>query len=245
MDTIILKKAIPNGLTLINLSSGCIATVMCFNGRLDVVYLLISISLLADYFDGFSARLLKTKSAVGKELDSLADLISFGMLPSCIIHRIVIDNTAPSTSIIAGCFSILPFIIVLFSALRLAKFNVDDRQTKDFIGLATPANTIMILGYYYLYKTPVFNQFFSSELAIVTICVLSSFLMVAPIPMFGFKMKTFKWNGNEFRYILIGISFILACVFGKQALFLVIMVYILLSVFKNLVAKKFTTCSEN
>jgi CDP-diacylglycerol--serine O-phosphatidyltransferase len=142
---------LPNALTLINLFSGCMAVVFVFNYHIDWVPYCISISLVADFLDGFAARWTKTSSDIGKQLDSLADVISFGLLPGAVVYFMILqimernsNASLPIAYLIA--YSAVAFLITLFAALRLAKFNVDERQSDGFIGLATPAATIFVWG---------------------------------------------------------------------------------------------------
>lgn len=232
------KMIIPCSLTLLNLFAGCISIVLCFNGLLEYVYLFMTLSLVADFLDGFSARWLGAYSAIGKDLDSLADLISFGLVPSCIIYKMITAERLLMQRhgiFTINYFSLLPFIIVLFSALRLAKFNNDgEKQQMGFIGLPTPANAILILGYYYLSLGTSRGFFFLNEYIVLAICLLSSFLMVAPIPMFSFKLKTLKWKDNVYPYVLVGISLLLVCTLQKQALFFIVIAYIFLSVWRKI-----------
>jgi len=141
-----IKEQIPNAITLLNLLTGCIAIVFGFEDQLVIASCLIGLAAVFDFFDGFAARLLKVSSPIGKELDSLADVVSFGIVPGVILYRLLSGNIDCPVINIAGK-NIVPFIaflIPLFSAIRLAKFNTDERQTDSFIGLPTPANAILI-----------------------------------------------------------------------------------------------------
>jgi CDP-diacylglycerol--serine O-phosphatidyltransferase len=149
---------LPNALTLINLFSGCMAVVFVFNYHIDWVPYCISISLAADFLDGFAARWTKTSSEIGKQLDSLADVISFGLLPGAVVYFMILqimersgNASLPIAYLIA--YSAVAFLITLFAALRLAKFNVDERQSDGFIGLATPAATIFVWGVWKFFCT--------------------------------------------------------------------------------------------
>lgn len=229
------KMVIPGLLTLTNLLSGCIAIVLCLNGHLDKVYIAVAIALVADYSDGFAARLLKTQSLIGKDLDSLADMVSFGVLPSCIVYEMFMLNNQPGKGLLyAGYLGFFSFILALFAALRLAKFNNDcERQSKEFIGLPTPGMTLLILGYYFLIGNSEPRTYLLSWPLALLICVLSSFLMVVPIPMFSFKLKSIKLKDNPYQYTLVAISLILVCALQKQSLFFIVICYIVTSIVKS------------
>ena len=197
-----MKKHIPNTITCCNLISGCIATWFAFQGDFNMALLMIIIGAVFDFFDGMVARLLKVSSPIGKELDSLADDITFGFAPSAIVFEYLKPET-----------ELLPFIVFVmaaFSALRLAKFNLDERQALGFIGLPTPANALfwgsLIAGAGEWMKSA---PFIGPNLSLVILIgvFISCYLLVAEIPMFALKFKHWGWKGNEIKYI-----FILSCV---------------------------------
>ena len=202
---------IPNIITLCNAFFGCLAVWCIFSGQIAWLPWLLGICLLADFADGLAARLLKQSSPIGKELDSLADVISFGFVPGAIYYLLLcksmgiaaLDFGKPETYL-----SSLGFIITAFSALRLAKFNTDTRQTENFIGLNTPANTIFTLG---LLLTVENNSLGLSGLLLnlpMLICLIGafSFLLVSEIPIFSFKFKNLGWKGNEIRFVFLIMS---------------------------------------
>ena len=197
-----MKKHIPNTITCCNLISGCIATWFAFQGDFNMALLMIIIGAVFDFFDGMVARLLNVSSPIGKELDSLADDITFGFAPSAIVFEYLKPET-----------ELLPFIVFVmaaFSALRLAKFNLDERQALGFIGLPTPANALfwgsLIAGAGEWMKSA---PFIGPNLSLVILIgvFISCYLLVAEIPMFALKFKHWGWKGNEIKYI-----FILSCV---------------------------------
>lgn len=221
-------KSIPNTITCLNLLSGCIAAVMAFQGRYDAALLFVLLSAVFDFFDGLAARALKAFSVIGKDIDSLADDISFGFVPGTIVYSLLgeMDYSGFMASM-EGWFPYLGFLIAAFSALRLAKFNNDTRQTCSFIGLAVPANALLwaslasgchdwILGNVH-------------PLLLLAGIILSCYLLVSEIPMFSLKFKSLRWKGNEVPFI-----FLLGCLpmllLGRSAFFLIIIWYILLSV---------------
>ena len=196
-----IKKHIPNTITCCNLISGCIATWFAFEGDFSMALLFIVIGAIFDFFDGMTARLLHVSSPIGKELDSLADDITFGFAPSAIVFSYLC-----SFHIHLPFIPFLAFIMAAFSALRLAKFNLDERQALGFIGLPTPANALfwgsLVLG---LQEYNI--SFEGMEWAVVIGTFISCYLLIAEIPMFALKFKTWGWKGNEIKYI-----FILSCI---------------------------------
>ncbi len=196
-----IKKHIPNTITCCNLISGCIATWFAFEGDFTMALLFIVIGAVFDFFDGMMARLLHVSSPIGKELDSLADDITFGFAPSAIVFSYLC-----TFHIHLPFIPFLAFIMAAFSALRLAKFNLDERQALGFIGLPTPANALfwgsLVLG---LQEYNI--SFEGMEWAMLAGTFISCYLLIAEIPMFALKFKTWGWKGNEIKYI-----FILSCI---------------------------------
>ena len=205
---------IPNIITLCNAFFGCLAVLSIFSGQTVWLPWFIAICLLADFADGLAARLLKQSSPIGKELDSLADVISFGFVPGAIYYLLLCKSLGMEELEFSNPKSYLPalgFVITAFSALRLAKFNTDSRQTENFIGLNTPANTIFTLG---LLLTVEYNSFGLSELLLnlpllISLIGLFSFLLVSEIPIFSFKFKGLGWKANEIRFVFLILSALL------------------------------------
>ena len=223
-----LKKHIPNTITCCNLISGCIATYYAFQGDFLMALLFIIIGAVFDFFDGMSARLLGVSSPIGKELDSLADDITFGFAPSAIVFGFL----SPLTSHLSPLIAFLAFIMAAFSALRLAKFNLDERQALGFIGLPTPANALfwgsLIVG---LQQHDI--AFSGMEWVILVGTFISCYLLIAEIPMFALKFKHWGWKGNEIKYI-----FVLSCIplllfLGVSGFAAIIAWYVVLSVIAN------------
>ena len=228
-------RHIPNTITSTNLLCGVVGVIFTFQGALDIAFYLMLAAAICDFLDGFAARLLKAYSPVGKELDSLADLISFGMLPSIMLYKLM--DTFHSGEWI--CY--IPLIIVVLSAVRLAKFNVDDRQTENFIGLATPA-CAMICGSFTYYSTipaegiVFFNDMIFSAWAIPVASVVLSLLLVSEVPMFSLKFKKGS-PYNTVRKYFIGISVfaaIAAVIFKTNWAFAVHLVFVLYLAFNLL-----------
>lgn len=181
-----ITKHIPNTITSMNLLCGAMGVIFTFQGRFDLAFYMMASAAVCDFFDGFSARLLNAYSPLGKELDSLADLISFGLLPSIMLHRLLIING------ITGFLSYIPLTIAVLSAIRLAKFNIDERQTDNFIGLPTPACAILCGAFtYYVFNDPssMLNQWACSRFFIPAVSIVLSLLLVSEIPMFSMKFK--------------------------------------------------------
>ena len=224
-----IKKHIPNTITCCNLISGCVAIAYAFSGNVELSFTWIIIGAVFDFFDGMSARLLNVSSPIGKELDSLADVVTFGVAPSTILFSELSVMSYPA--ILEPLRSILPFmayIMAAFSALRLAKFNLDERQALGFIGLPTPANALfwgsLIIGAgKWLEATP-FMVFF-----LLGGILISSWLMVSEIPMFALKFKKWGWKGNQVKYIFLLTCIPLLAIFGLTGLAIIIAWYVIIS----------------
>lgn len=224
-----IKKHIPNTITCCNLISGCVAIAYAFSGNVELSFTWIIIGAVFDFFDGMSARLLNVSSPIGKELDSLADIVTFGVAPSTILFSELSVMSYPA--ILEPLRSILPFtayIMAAFSALRLAKFNLDERQALGFIGLPTPANALfwgsLIIGAgKWLEATP-FMVFF-----LLGGILISSWLMVSEIPMFALKFKEWGWKGNQVKYIFLLTCIPLLAIFGLTGLAIIIAWYVIIS----------------
>lgn len=227
-----IKKHIPNTITSCNLISGCIATTYAFNGDPKMALLWIIMGAVFDFFDGMSARLLKVSSPIGKELDSLADDITFGVAPSTIIYWQLSNLEYPAfLESVSDFIPYIAFVMAAFSALRLAKFNLDERQTTSFIGLPTPANALFWGSL--LVANPSWLESYSwSAFLIIAMMLLSSYLLISELPMFALKFKQWSWKGNEIKYIFAVLSLLILVAFGiLEGWWLVITVYFLISLF--------------
>ena len=217
------KKHIPNTITCCNLISGCIAIYFAFQGDYSLALLSIIIGAVFDFFDGMSARLLHVSSPIGKELDSLADVVTFGVAPSSIVFEYLCSFHEHLV------IPFIAFVMAAFSALRLAKFNLDERQTTSFIGLPTPANALfwgsLIVGY---------GDWFSSmpyaAYGLVAMLLISSYLLVAELPLFALKFKHWGWQGNEVKYLFLLTSLLLLLLLGVKGIAVVIGWDVVLSV---------------
>lgn len=228
MPNAILRN-IPNTITSCNLLSGCIACYMAFQSNYPMALTFIVIGAVFDFFDGMSARLLHVTSSIGKELDSLADDITFGLAPAAIVFSLFKDVYYPSfLEPMAGFMPYTAFLIAIFSALRLAKFNIDTRQTSSFIGMPTPANALfwgsLTVGGYDFLVSDTFNAAY-----LFILVVIMSLLLVAEIPMFSLKFKNLSWASNKTSYIFLIVCIPLLIIFKLSGLAAIIIWYILLS----------------
>jgi CDP-diacylglycerol--serine O-phosphatidyltransferase len=231
-------RHIPNSLTLLNLLFGCIGVFACATNNYKIVPICIAISLVADFLDGFVARLLKVKSELGAQLDSLADMVSFGVLPGAMFVQLIsMSNMSGGGSYEVNPIAYLGFAFSLFACLRLAKFNLDTRQTDSFIGLATPAATIFVLGIYLnffdqdftIVPTFAFKIIYQTLSVFVMIAVLC-YLMISEIPMFSLKGNFTKWKGNEIKIVFLILSVIVLFTLQEIGLSVVIILYIIASI---------------
>lgn len=229
-----ITRHIPNTLTCLNLFSGCIACVMAFEARYEAALGFIILSAAFDFFDGMMARVLNAHSAIGKDLDSLADDISFGVAPSLIVFSLFKEMNYPEAmASMASYFPYLAFLLAVFSALRLAKFNNDTRQTNSFVGLPVPANALFWAslaagGHSWLTSDSLY------PICLLLLVGLFSWLLVSEIPMFSLKFKNLSWKDNKVSFV-----FLIACIplllfMGVCSFSVIIVWYILLS----LVTKK-------
>ena len=223
----VIVKNIPNTITCLNLLSGCFACIFAFQGQYDWVALCIGLSALFDFLDGMAARLLHAYSPLGKELDSLADLISFGLAPGLMVmHLMAYNSTFHGMAEYQSWWALSALLIPVFSALRLAKFNIDTRQTTSFIGLPVPANALFWIGICQAVlrmESPVCGY------AIVALVIIFSLLLVSEIPMFSLKFKNLKWKENYLRYLIIAVAAICLISLGLAGLAATIGLYIVLS----------------
>ncbi|MBO5769390.1 MAG: CDP-diacylglycerol--serine O-phosphatidyltransferase [Bacteroidales bacterium] len=224
-----ITRHIPNMVTCCNLFSGCIAAVMAFQSNYEAAILFIILGAIFDFFDGMLARLLNVSGPLGKELDSLADDITFGFAPSAIVFSLFKEVQYPEfMSGITEYFPYTAFIIAAFSALRLGKFNIDPRQSSSFIGLPTPANALfwgsLVVGAHSFLVSESFNAIY-----LFILVILMSYLLVAELPMFSLKFKNLSWKDNKVSYIFLLICIPLLAVFRISGFAAIILWYILWS----------------
>ena len=226
-----IKRNIPNLLTLGNLFCGLVAIVFSFENNLHFAGAFIFFGAIFDFFDGLSARLLKVSSEIGKQLDSMADMVTFGVAPGMIMFQMIKLSNIDENSYIAY----IGFIITLVSAIRLAKFNIDTKQTSSFIGLPTPAAAIFIASLPIIETN--YGIWLSTELLIVSTIILS-LLLVANLPLFSLKIKkgeNWKNKENIIRIIFLISCIILLFIFEFAAIPFIVILYIFLSILNNLI----------
>lgn len=224
-----MKRHLPNALTCCNLLAGCAAVFHAFAGFYDVALLFIVVGALFDFLDGMAARLLGVSSPIGKELDSLADIVTFGMAPATMLfYELCVVDYPVALEPARSWLPFAAYVMTAFSALRLAKFNVDTRQQTSFIGLPTPANALFwssllldgsVVGCAEAYALPL----------LLGLMLLSCYLLVAELPMFALKFKHFGWRGNRLRYVFLVACLPLIVVFGLLSPALIVVFYMLLS----------------
>ena len=245
-----IKKHIPNTITLLNLASGLLAVIAIFKGYYDEAFIFVSLGIFFDFWDGFFARKFNVSGELGLQLDSLADMVTSGVVPGLMLFKlfenIQMDSASPyfltDETWYMGFVPYLGFIVTLASAYRLAKFNIDTRQTDSFIGLPTPANALLIMsipmieyaGSFDWLVTALYNPF-----VLLGITVLSAYLLNAEIPLFSLKVKDFSLAHNKIQILFLAVSVVLLLLLSFTALPVIILFYVLLSVVNNkfLVAK--------
>jgi CDP-diacylglycerol--serine O-phosphatidyltransferase len=239
-----IKKHIPNTITLFNLASGLLAIIAIFKGYYDEAFLFVCLGIFFDFWDGFFARKFKVSGELGLQLDSLADVVTSGVVPGLMIFKLLLDIQEDSTSVYylteeyyyMGFVPYLGFIITLASAYRLAKFNIDTRQTDSFIGLPTPANALFIMsipmiqfaGTHEWLVNALFNPF-----VLLIISLVSAYMLNAEIPLFSLKIKDFSWDKNKLQVFFLTIAATLLLFLGFTALPIIILLYVVLSVINN------------
>ncbi|WP_194852200.1 CDP-alcohol phosphatidyltransferase family protein [Nonlabens antarcticus] len=250
-----MKQWIPNGITILNLLCGCIATVFAFNDDLITAGIFVAAGIFFDFFDGLFARLLKVSSPLGGELDSMADLITSGIVPGIVMYQMLNDalgvnlledayafRTAAADYVIAHPFvSLLAFLITAASALRLARFNLDTRQTDSFIGVPTPANAILIISLGIIAQTTEIDWVYSvldNPYILLAITALSCFLLNAELPLFALKFKSFGFNGNEIRWIFLALSLVMIFTLKLYSVPCIIVLYVVMSLVDNNLSKE-------
>ena len=250
-----ITKHIPNFLTLCNLACGALGIIFIFEDHLLWAAAMVFVGAVFDFFDGFSARLLKVSNELGKQLDSMADMATFGVLPGILAYKLLMITTSLGDAT-TGFYQYLPYIAVLipvFSGLRLAKFNIDTRQSDSFIGLPTPANalfwsaaTFIILPLYMqcleLAPMTTFKSISLNPLLIASCVLLLSLLLVAELPLIALKFKNFGFADNKVRYIFIGLA-ILTIIGGLLiknvfvSIPIILLLYLIISIVNNLISK--------
>ena len=238
-----IKKHIPNFITLLNLSSGLLAVIAVFKGYYDEAFLFVCLGIFFDFWDGFFARKLKVSGELGLQLDSLADMVTSGVVPGLIMFKLIetIQNTQPQYNVTEDTFymGMVPyfgFLITIASAYRLAKFNIDKRQIDSFIGLPTPANALFIMSipmiqYFDDYESV--TNLLSNPYVLMFLTILSAYFLNANIPLFSLKFKSFDWKSAKLQYLFMGFAVLLFFMLDFIAIPIIVVTYILLSVVLN------------
>ncbi|ESU22196.1 CDP-diacylglycerol--serine O-phosphatidyltransferase [Flavobacterium enshiense DK69] len=242
------KKQIPNLITFLNLTAGLLALIHAFNGSYNEAFSLVCLGIFFDFWDGFFARIYNAQSALGVQLDSLADMVTSGVVPGVVMYKMLSDiqenqdiyTLTPETNYMA-IVPYIGFIITIASCYRLAKFNIDTRQTDSFIGLPTPANALLIMSIPMILFANQFewlSDILSNPFFLVGLSFLSAYLLNAEIPLFSLKVKYFSWEKNKLQVFFLAVCVILLVAFQYLAIPLIILFYVLLSVINNKVLNK-------
>lgn len=236
-----IKKHIPNSITLLNLFCGCIALVFAFHRNFEMAFYFVCLGIFLDFFDGFFARLFKVSSPLGLQLDSLADMVTSGVVPGLVMYQMMVDNSTAASESYLQIFPYLGFLIALGSCYRLANFNIDTRQTDSFIGLPTPANALFILSLPLVlkYSDSIFVlEILTNRWVLLAITLLSASILNAEIPLFSLKIKKFNFAANALQISFLMLSLLLLIFFHYLGIPLLIISYVLLSVVNNKWLKK-------
>lgn len=243
-----IKKHIPNFITLLNLASGLLAIIAVFKGYYDEAFIFVCLGIFFDFWDGFLARKLGVSGELGLQLDSLADMVTSGVVPGLIMFKLIetIQNTQPQYHVTEETFymGMVPyfgFLITIASAYRLAKFNIDDRQIDSFIGLPTPANALFIMSIpmiQYVDNYEWITNLLSNPYMLMFLTILSAYFLNANIPLFSLKFKSFAWKEVKLQYLFMAFAVVLFLMLDFISIPLIVITYILLSVLINTKAKK-------
>lgn len=234
-----IKRHIPNIITLLNLFCGCIALVFAMKANFEMAFYFVCLGIFFDFFDGFFARLLNVSSPLGLQLDSLADMVTSGVVPGFVMFQMLSNSVNSNPSLVY--FPYLGFIIALGSCYRLANFNIDTRQTDSFIGLPTPANALFILSLPLIVKysdSLIALELLTNNWFLLVITFLSAYILNAEISLFALKIKKFNFKDNALQILFLLISLVFLALFQFTGVALVIVFYVLLSVVMNLLKGK-------
>jgi CDP-diacylglycerol---serine O-phosphatidyltransferase len=233
-----IKKHIPNFITCLNLFCGCASIVFSTQGMIALAAYFIFAAIIFDFFDGLAARVLKAYTEIGKQLDSLADMVSFGTAPAFILFYIL-DTQIPgffhyqihaeSMPVFLMVLPFSAFLISIFSALRLARFNIDPRQTVNFIGLPTPATALFISSFVFIIGDELFGGWVQNPYVLLVFIFMLSLLMVSNIPLFSLKVKNLSWRDNSHRFIFLAVSILLLILLQFAAIPVIVILYVILS----------------
>ena len=236
-----IKKHIPNTITLLNLFCGCIALVFVFNQEFEMAFYFVCLGIFLDFFDGFFARLFNVSSPLGLQLDSLADMVTSGLVPGLVLSQMMIDHASTAAVGHLQLFPYLGFLITLGSCYRLGNFNIDTRQTDSFIGLPTPANALFILSLPLVLKytdSLFIIEILTNQWVLLLIALVSAYILNAEIPLFSLKIKKLNFKDNVLQIVFLICSLLLLIFLQHLGIPLVIFFYVLLSLINNKVLKK-------
>ncbi|MEA9413080.1 CDP-alcohol phosphatidyltransferase family protein [Flavobacterium sp. PL02] len=236
-----IKKHVPNAITLINLFCGCIAVVFVSKLDYEMAFYFVCLGIFFDFFDGFFARLFKVSSPLGLQLDSLADMVTSGVVPGYVMYSLFVSSSSAHNIIGSEFTPFLGFIVTLGSCYRLANFNIDTRQTDSFIGLPTPANALFILSLPLVLKyseSLMILEILTNQWILLVIALFSAYILNAEIPLFSLKFKKFNLKDNALQVGFLSLSVLLLVFFQYLGIPLVIITYIILSVINNKFLKK-------
>jgi len=237
---------IPNTLTLLNLFSGCMAMLHVSEQQYPMAFAFVCLGIFFDFFDGFFARLFHVQSALGLQLDSLADMVTSGVVPGFVMYQLLANTQTDGGFLLWNTFEFFPllplmgFVITLASCYRLGKFNIDTRQTDSFIGLPTPANALLILSIPLLMEQTEYEfliTLLTHPYFLLGVTFLSAFLLNAEIPLFSLKFKSTAWEDSKYPFLLLGTSLVLLVFFQWAAIPLIILIYVVLSLIQNRFSK--------
>lgn len=232
-----MKKHIPNIITCLNVTSGAIAIVVAtMYDNLFAASMLILLGMIFDFFDGLTARVLGVKSELGKELDSLADVCSFGVAPAILAYKLILENATPSMEWLALSAVAIPAL----SAYRLAKFNLDTRQTVSFIGMPTPANALFWVGLVLgkQWAPEIYNAVFANSVVLAIFAVGFAIALISELPMFSLKLQGFGWSGNELLYIFLVAVLVLMPIVGAGTVMLIVPLYFIICLLGKIIVRK-------
>ncbi|MCG2611237.1 CDP-alcohol phosphatidyltransferase family protein [Flavobacterium sp. SM15] len=242
------KKQIPNLITFLNLICGLLALIHAFNGNYNEAFSLVCLGIFFDFWDGFFARIFNAQSPLGVQLDSLADMVTSGVVPGVVMYKMLSDiqenqdiYTLTPDTYYMGIVPYIGFVITVASCFRLAKFNIDTRQTDSFIGLPTPANALLIMSIpmiLFANQYEWLSEILSNPYFLVALSFLSAYLLNAEIPLFSLKVKYFSWENNKLQVFFLAISALLLVVFQYLAIPMIILFYVILSVINNTLLSK-------
>jgi len=238
-----LRLYIPNTITLTNLAVGCLATMEAWNGRFALAAFFILISAILDFFDGFAARMLKAYSDLGKQLDSLADLVSFGVAPAAVAAGLL-----KSAGVDGYFIYLIPLLLPVFSAIRLARFNMETTTTTHFSGMPVPADAAAFAALAIIHESsqfPLLKTVLLHPAFIISLILLNSWLMIAPVAMFSFKLKSYRPTANRWRYLFAFIAILLLVSLKGIGLFSTFLLYVLASVSMNIKLRYGKKSEEN